>query len=293
MSTCSLTYGSGTSYPVPDGRKLAEGPTPVNIDFSADRGPGAGGNATGRAPMRGPALGLSLDLADVGGLEPLRAPAHLALDPITLGQALEARSLDGAEVHEHILATLLGDETEPLRIVEPLHAALSHLYLPLSCEAFASVMPHHHGGGALRDRKANKNAAGLKVLAALISNLANAHRDGSGAVACPQPTGNGHGEASRRAPRHHHVHLTRRGKLGDEVVGAGRLVSCEAQVRAFSVVVVGEERAVGHPHRLVEMSGEVRPAPALVAEGASVLGSDYDHGVRVEGKVLDVPQGTH
>src|SRR5215831_4746867 len=173
MSTCSLTYGSGTSYPVPDGRKLAEGPTPVNIDFSADRGPGAGGNAAGRAPMRGPALGLSLDLADVGGLEPLRAPAHLELDPITLGQALEARSLNGAEVHEHILATLLGDETEPLRIVEPLHAALSHLYLPLSCEACASVMPHHHGGGALRDRKANKNAAGLEVLTALISNLAN------------------------------------------------------------------------------------------------------------------------
>jgi hypothetical protein len=35
-------------------------------------------------------------------------------------------------VHEHVLAVLLGDETEPLRIVEPLHAALSHLYLPLS-----------------------------------------------------------------------------------------------------------------------------------------------------------------
>src|SRR5262244_2809585 len=162
MSTCSLTYGSGTSYPVPDGRKLAEGPTPVNIDFSADRGPGAGGNAAGRAPMRGPALGLSLDLADVGGLEPLRAPAHLELDPITLGQALEARSLNGAEVHEHILATLLGDETEPLRIVEPLHAALSHLYLPLSREACASVMPHHHGGGALLDRKANKRRRGTR-----------------------------------------------------------------------------------------------------------------------------------
>src|SRR5215510_14413964 len=124
-------------------------------------------------PDEGPARGLSLDFADVGGLEPLGAPGHLELDPLTLGQALESRSLNGAEVHEHILATLLRDETEPLRIVEPLHAALSHLYRPLSFEACASVMPHHHGGGALLDRKANKNAAGLEVLTALISNLAN------------------------------------------------------------------------------------------------------------------------
>src|SRR5215470_11173041 len=173
MSTCSLTYGSGTAYPVPDGRNLAEGPTPVNIDFSADRKPAGG--CCGPGPGNpGPGQGLlSLDLTDVGGLEPLRTPAHLELDPVTLGQTLESGSLNGAEVHEHVLATLLRDETEPLRIVEPLHAALSHLYLPLSREACASVMPHHHGGGALLDRKANKNAAGLEVLTALISNLAN------------------------------------------------------------------------------------------------------------------------
>src|SRR5207247_11215596 len=33
-------------------------------------------------------------------------------------------------------------------------------------------MPRHHDGGALRDRRTNKNAAGLEVLAALNSNLA-------------------------------------------------------------------------------------------------------------------------
>src|SRR5215472_15242202 len=139
------------------------------------RSKAGGEDAAGRAPESpGPGQGLlSLDLADVGGLEPLRTPTHLELDPVTLGQTLESGSLNGAEVHEHILATLLRDETEPLRIVEPLHAALSHLYLPLSREACASVMPHHHGGGALLDRKANKNAAGLEVLTALISNLAN------------------------------------------------------------------------------------------------------------------------
>src|SRR5215475_1877062 len=70
------------------------------------------------------------DLPDVGGLQPLRAAGDLELDPIALGQALEALRLDGAEVHEDILAVFLGNESVALRIVEPLHAALSHLSLP-------------------------------------------------------------------------------------------------------------------------------------------------------------------
>ena len=50
----------------------------------------------------------------------------LELDPIALRQALEARGLDGAEVHEHVLATLLGDEPVAFRIVEPLDRTLCH-----------------------------------------------------------------------------------------------------------------------------------------------------------------------
>src|SRR5712691_529403 len=73
-------------------------------------------------------LGLLSGLANVGGLEPLRAPRHFELDLVTLGQALEALGLDGAEVHEHVLAVFLGDKAIPLRIVEPLHASLSHFY---------------------------------------------------------------------------------------------------------------------------------------------------------------------
>src|SRR5262249_36737567 len=71
--------------------------------------------------------GQGSDLADVRGLEPLRAPRHLELHAITLGQALEAVGLDGAEVHEHVLAILLGDEAVPLRVVEPLDLTLCHL----------------------------------------------------------------------------------------------------------------------------------------------------------------------
>src|SRR6266498_108672 len=101
-------------------------------------------------------LGLVSGLANVGGLDSLRAPRHFELDLVTLGQALEALGLDGAEVHEHVLAVFLGDKAIPLRIVEPFHASLSHLYLPLSSEACASVMPRHHDGAALRNRRTNK-----------------------------------------------------------------------------------------------------------------------------------------
>jgi hypothetical protein len=46
------------------------------------------------------------------------------LDTLALGQALEALGLDDAEVDEHVLAALLGDEAVPLRVVEPLDRAL-------------------------------------------------------------------------------------------------------------------------------------------------------------------------
>ena len=43
------------------------------------------------------------------------------------------------------------------------------------------MIPRHHDGGALRNRRTNKNAAGLEVLAALNSTLA---------TSCPLPIGN-------------------------------------------------------------------------------------------------------
>src|SRR6266404_1882488 len=81
-------------------------------------------------PERGPGRrlirGVCSGLPNVGGLEPLRALGHLEFDLVALGQALEARPLDGVEVHEHVLASLLGDEAVALSIVEPLDRTLRH-----------------------------------------------------------------------------------------------------------------------------------------------------------------------
>ena len=51
-------------------------------------------------------------------MKTLRAASHLELDPITFRQRLEPVHLDGGEVNEHVLTTLLGDESKTLRLVE-------------------------------------------------------------------------------------------------------------------------------------------------------------------------------
>ena len=81
---------------------------------------------TGPRDFRGPALGSSLDFADVGGLETLGAACHLELHLVTFRKTLEALRGDRAEVDEDILAALLRDEAETLRIVEPLDSTLCH-----------------------------------------------------------------------------------------------------------------------------------------------------------------------
>src|SRR5687767_12787930 len=67
-----------------------------------------------------------LDLPDVGCLQTLRAAGHFELNPVTLGEALEAVRLDGGVVDEHVFATLLRDEPVALGVVEPLHLSLCH-----------------------------------------------------------------------------------------------------------------------------------------------------------------------
>src|SRR5690606_18591883 len=62
----------------------------------------------------------------VGGFDRVRLQALLSLDDheahlLAFLQGLEPRHLDCTEVHEHILAALPADESETLRIVEPLH----------------------------------------------------------------------------------------------------------------------------------------------------------------------------
>src|SRR5262245_56453063 len=50
-------------------------------------------------------------------------------------------------MNEHVLATFLGDEAETLRLVEPLHGALCHLYELLTCRGPCgpSFTPPHRG----------------------------------------------------------------------------------------------------------------------------------------------------
>src|SRR5512139_1836735 len=63
-----------------------------------------------------------LDLADVARLHlAVLALGDLELDLLTLVEGLEALTLDLAEVDEHVVAVLLGDEAIALVGVEPLH----------------------------------------------------------------------------------------------------------------------------------------------------------------------------
>src|SRR5215217_6466086 len=78
-----------------------------------------------RAPMiERVALSARAGLLHVLSSGTLRALHDVELHRVTLGQALEAVALDGAVVHEAILAVVVGrDEAEALGVVEPLDLA--------------------------------------------------------------------------------------------------------------------------------------------------------------------------
>jgi len=82
-------------------------------------------SAQGTRPVRRRGI-LELGLANVRGLETLGAACHLELHLVTFRQTLEALRGDGAEVDEDVLAVLLRDEAEALRIVEPLDSTVCH-----------------------------------------------------------------------------------------------------------------------------------------------------------------------
>src|SRR3954470_22319397 len=70
---------------------------------------------------------LLADRNDVGRHRALLALCGLVLDLRALGQGLEARTGDVAEVHEEVLAALLRrDEAEALGVVEPLDGSCCH-----------------------------------------------------------------------------------------------------------------------------------------------------------------------
>src|SRR5947207_9440882 len=76
-----------------------------------------------RAHLAGPLHGL-----DVGGARALGALLDLVLHLVVLLQRLEPARLDGREVHEEILAAVIGrDEAEALGVVEPLYGTCTHV----------------------------------------------------------------------------------------------------------------------------------------------------------------------
>ena len=67
------------------------------------------------------------------GLAGLAVGDDLIRDFLTLVEAVHAGALDGADVHEHILASIIRlDETKAFLAIEPLHGSLSHLRFLLS-----------------------------------------------------------------------------------------------------------------------------------------------------------------
>src|SRR5262249_30831605 len=73
------------------------------------------------------------DRADVGPLRALLALGHLVLDLLVLLEVPVAVTDDRAEVHENVVATVvLGDESEALLGVEPLHGSCAHPVFPPS-----------------------------------------------------------------------------------------------------------------------------------------------------------------
>jgi hypothetical protein len=72
-----------------------------------------------------------------------------------------------------------------------------------------------------------------------------------------------------------------------------RLAFAEAQVRALAMVRVGQERAVGSPHGLVEMPLEIILRPSAVGERPSVFRAHDQHRMGVQREVLAVPEARH
>src|SRR3954462_11386137 len=83
---------------------------------------------------------MSAGLADVGRLRPLWPLGALVLNLLAFREAAETFRLDRGGVDEHGLAAAVGrDETESLRIVEPLHRTCRHrTLLAANCRH-----PHH------------------------------------------------------------------------------------------------------------------------------------------------------
>ena len=69
---------------------------------------------------------MGLERLYVGSLPALGALYDVELHGLTFLQTLESTGVDCRVVHEHIFAVLARNETEPFRVIEPLHGTLFH-----------------------------------------------------------------------------------------------------------------------------------------------------------------------
>jgi hypothetical protein len=75
-------------------------------------------------------FGLDTNALDVLGFQSFVARHNVKADFLPFIQGLEAGTHDGRVVNENVLAGILGDEPEPLFVIEPLYFAASHMISP-------------------------------------------------------------------------------------------------------------------------------------------------------------------
>src|SRR2546427_3080327 len=92
---------------------------------------------------------VSAHLADVRRLRTLRTLLHVELDLLAFGKAAKAFGLDRGVVYEDVLPAPVGrDETETLRVVEPLHSASRHRLHSPARSSRATCTPKANPGAA-------------------------------------------------------------------------------------------------------------------------------------------------
>src|SRR5882672_3076917 len=87
----------------------------------------------------------------VRGVEPLVTLLHFELHHLAFGERLEAVHLDGREMHEHVLATLLLNEAVALGIIEPLHLSLAHARAPPAKSVALNLRVERHRNEGRRE----------------------------------------------------------------------------------------------------------------------------------------------
>src|SRR6266571_8498369 len=170
--TGSTSQDMFSAYKLRDGATTASESASRFASLETPKHLGADGPDVGAGYSFCPPPGiLELGLANVRGLETLGTACHLELHLVTFRQTLEALRGDGAEVDEDVLAALLRDEAEALRIVEPLDSTVCHdsnlsFGANPGCLVFRSpkVLPRETRGQTKTPRELDPRAAYVSLL---------------------------------------------------------------------------------------------------------------------------------